>query len=101
MTLVAGFVCADGLVIAADTEESALYMRSRVDKLCTYEHGGITCCAAGAGDNGDFIDALMQRIVDRLDGGPFLTTREICSAIQDTLLDYYQNELAAHPAGDE
>jgi 20S proteasome alpha/beta subunit len=73
VTLIAGMVCKDGIVMAADTEQSGYFRKSNVPKLESYDAtfsvmsslaGGNVGCSviiAGAG-HGDMADYASRRI---------------------------------------
>ncbi|HEX9271520.1 MAG TPA: hypothetical protein VGA01_04815 [Candidatus Binatia bacterium] len=68
MTAIAGFHCADGVVLAADTEESYGNDKAYGHKLFPVERSDARLCVAGAG-LGYLIDYANEQIVSALDSG--------------------------------
>jgi hypothetical protein len=75
MTLVAGFKCGDGFVIAADTEITYGVVRFQSHKLANfYGQGKSYDIVTGGPEDGVYIDATWQKIRDpvaRLTGPSF------------------------------
>jgi len=71
MTIAAGFVCKDGVILCADTQETIPgYARTDVQKLRSFEVKGINLFFAGAGNNGIQVDASIEEITDNLRDSP-------------------------------
>lgn len=63
VTIAAGFVCAEGVVLCADTQETiAGYTKASTQKLLTWEFPEFTIAFAGAGNDSMLIDMVAQQI---------------------------------------
>jgi hypothetical protein len=99
MTIAAGFVGSDGLVLFADTEEQEGYMKTEVEKIQIYP--GNNCCLmiANAGQ-GYLADALIDRIFDEVEQQK-PDEAKIILAIRKTILDFHRSEVALYPSDNE
>lgn len=68
MTAIAAFICSDGLVMAADTEETYPENKVYTFKLFPFEREGKRLCVAGSGI-GYLIDYAKDEIASALDSG--------------------------------
>jgi 20S proteasome alpha/beta subunit len=95
MTLVAGFKCQGGVVLCADTRETAEDIKLWVEKLSWYEQ---PWCQAGFGGSGhsDMIDMLVERIQAKLDKG-YDNLRQVRNCIRLALHEGYEEEINPHP----
>jgi hypothetical protein len=68
MTIAAGILCSDGLIIAADGEVTQNYMKSQRVKLfqCQNLLEGLTIIGAGSGDE-FFVDTVVQKFNEQFD----------------------------------
>jgi hypothetical protein len=99
MTIAAGFVCSDGLVLFADTEEQEGYTKTEAEKIQQYSQDNCRLVVANAG-NGHLADSLIDRIFDEL-AATKPDEQLILSTIRKTILDFHQAEVALYPAEDE
>ena len=99
MTIAAGFVCSDGLVLFADTEEQQGYTKTNVEKIRQHCSGGIALAIANAG-NGYLADALIDRIFDAVDGKR-VHQATILGIIRSTILEFHRDEVALYPSSDD
>src|SRR5580658_3013723 len=99
MTALAGFNCRDGVVIAADTEESYSggVDKAYAHKLFPAERPNSRLCVAGSG-NGYLIDYANEQIVSALDSG-IKTVAEFQSSLKKTLDEMYQTKFNLYPVG--
>ncbi len=106
MTLVAGFKCPDGFVVAADTEITFGSVRFQSHKLADY-YGQATSydiVIGGAGD-GVYIDATCQKIRDAVKALPSPTLAAIKTEIEkvvsklhaDSIFKYWKPEDPERP----
>lgn len=67
MTIAAGFRCADGVLICADTQETFPdYLKTYTSKISTFQHEqDYRLALSGAGES-DIIEMVFQEIVERL-----------------------------------
>jgi len=99
MTIAAGFVCSDGLVLFADTEEQMGLMKTKVEKIREYESGDIRMAVAGAG-NGSLADSLVDRLFESVEGKtPHKAT--ILGVLRQVILDFHREEVAFYPSSDD
>jgi 20S proteasome alpha/beta subunit len=94
MTLVAGFKCRDGFVIAADTEITYGVVRFQSHKLANFYGQGKTydVVIGGAGD-GVYIDATCQKIRDALAALNTPSFLNIKAAVETAISDLHANSL--------
>ena len=98
MTIAAGFVCSDGLVLFADTEEQQGYIKTNVEKIRQFSNGGINLVLANAG-NGYLADALVDRIFDSLQGKQ-AHQATVIAAIRNTIIEFHRDEVSLYPSDD-
>jgi hypothetical protein len=89
MTICAGMLCSDGIVLCADTMETVGAVHRSVEKLVELpivlnDMSAIVVCAT---EDAVFCDALIEKISDYLDrsDGTFASAKD---AIEDATLDY-------------
>jgi hypothetical protein len=94
MTLVAGFKCRDGFVIAADTEISYGVVRFQSHKLANFYGQGKSydIVIGGAGD-GVYIDATCQKIRDALANLPSPSFANIKAKVETAIYDLHANSI--------
>jgi 20S proteasome alpha/beta subunit len=61
MTIAAGFVCADGIVLCADTQETTGYTKNNTEKIRHWKDDGLCIAITGAGD-AELIETVGERI---------------------------------------
>lgn len=96
MTIAAGFVCAEGLVLFADTEEQQGYTKTNTDKVQEYDHNGCSAVIANAG-HGFLADSLIDRIWEGLDKAK-RANKDIIQSIRKTIVEFHKDEVALYPA---
>jgi hypothetical protein len=98
VTAIAGFNCADGVVIAADTEESFSQGADKAyaHKMFPVEREDSRLCVAGSG-SGYLIDYANDQIVSTLDSGTQKTVAEFKRSLEEVLNGLYQNEFTHYP----
>ena len=71
MTIVAAFLCSDGSVLCADTQETIGYEKINTDKIIAYnnQYAKLIAGVAGAGDS-IWIDRAMWDLVKALPKDP-------------------------------
>jgi len=97
MTLVAGWKCRDGLVMAADTEITSEYACFQGHKLAQFTggrtlDGGYSLIIGGAGD-GSYVDMTTQNIRDVVDALPDPNMAEIIQAIKSAIYQVYTDHI--------
>jgi hypothetical protein len=97
VTAITGFNCHDGVVIAADTEESypGADNKAYANKLFPAKRPNSRLCVAGSG-LGHLIDYANDRIVSALDSG-VKTIPEFESFLKDTLDGLYGDKFTLYP----
>jgi len=109
VTLIAGLVCEDSIVFAADSEESGGIRKSTVEKMRRVPEAGLlgvlghdpkrrtSVIVAGAG-NGTLCDFAMQRITDTVRA----TTKQVEAllAVENILIDIWKVHVPLFPASD-
>ena len=91
MTLVAGWKCRDGLVMAADTEISHGSICFQGHKLAQ-SHGDYDVIVGGAGD-GAYIDMTAQKIRDAVNTLSSPTLADIKGVIESTIYQMYSDHI--------
>jgi len=101
MTIAMGFWCIDGIMLCADTQETHNnYIKLKQLKLeIKGEPKEPHAVFAGAGEDGDFLDALVDKLWtaaenkkdDGLDG--------MIEAMEDKLIEQYQRFVPTFPSG--
>lgn len=61
MTIAAGFICMDGIVLCADTQETTGYTKNNTEKIRQWADDGLCIAIAGAGDT-ELIETIGERI---------------------------------------
>jgi 20S proteasome alpha/beta subunit len=94
MTLVAGFKCSDGFVVAADTEITYGVVRFQGHKIANYYGTGTSydIVVGGAGD-GVYIDMTIQKIRDAVAGLASPTFASIKAVIETTVLKIHEDHI--------
>src|SRR5580765_3627293 len=95
-------VCKDGIVMAADSEQSGFYRKSNVPKLESSSPssplaGGCSVIVAGAG-NGELADYASHRIIREV--SPLSTIAEVEEKIEEVLTDLFDRKLHAYKTDD-
>jgi len=98
MTIAAGFVCRDGLVLFADTEEQEGYIKTNVEKIRKFEKEGRCLVIANAG-NGYLADSLTERLFDTL--ASTKAEKDIIPKFRNTLIEFHRDEVALYPSDDD
>ena len=96
VTIAAGYHCAEGIVLCADTEETVQdYIKRDVHKIIQYPDAwdykpeNHCCLFAGAGD-GPLIDSLALKMWNGVKGLQSPSLDDIASGIEDVLIREYQ-----------
>jgi hypothetical protein len=98
MTLIAAFRCATGVVLAADSQETAGPFRVTVDKLLPTEAGAYQLVIGGAGNVAGLIDGFVDDFLPFVSSWPAgLSEPEIKLRIREFLLAYHRNEVQYDP----
>ena len=94
MTLIAGFKCRDGFVVAADTETSYGGIRYQAHKLANYsgESTHYDIVVGGAGDAG-YIDSISQKIQAGVAALANPTFQEIQRIIEKKIIALYRTHI--------
>jgi hypothetical protein len=96
MTAIAGFACADGVVIAAEAEETYQDNKVYTNKLFHSTRETWKAGIAGSG-SGYLIDYAKEKIFHAIDAGNPSTVTECESRISQILDGLYRNEFTAFP----
>jgi 20S proteasome alpha/beta subunit len=109
VTLIAGMVCKDGIVMAADSEQSGYFRKSNVPKLESFQPSGIAAgllggpprgCSviiAGAG-NGELADYASHKIVKEAES--LSDMKDIEAKIEEILVGIFSGKLQVYKASD-
>jgi len=96
MTIAAGFVCIDGIVMCADSQESEGDYKFPVEKLVTSERDYYQLAIAGAGI-GPLVDMAVGRIIRAFDLNCPKTYYTAEDRISEVLSSLYEKEFALFP----
>lgn len=101
MTIAAGFVCLDGLVLCADTQETIQgYTKSKTDKIWEESDAQFGIAVTGSGDS-EALKTLSQQIVDDVMGSwqrsALLYTYTARKIIQKTVQKFTREHLLIYP----
>lgn len=95
MTAIAAFICSDGLVMAADTEESYPENKVYTFKLFPFEREGKRLCVAGSGI-GYLIDYAKDEIANALDSG-IANVIEFEKRLREIMHKLYRSDFRLYP----
>jgi len=96
VTAIAGFNCIDGVVVAADSEETyGTDDKVYTHKLFPFARPTCRACVAGAG-SGYLIDYAKEKIIAAIDEG-LKSTKEVETAMSRILDGLYRNEFKHFP----
>jgi 20S proteasome alpha/beta subunit len=87
MTLIAGFKCADGYVICADSQETVGSYRATRQKLVSIAVGRVRMAIAGSGD-GDLIDTFVGRFSQKYQQSEIAELDSAVEVFKDELLAF-------------
>ena len=96
MTAIAAFVCSDGLVMAADTEETYPENKVYTFKLFPFEREGKRLCVAGSGI-GYLIDYAKDEIASALDSG-ITNVADFEKRLREIMQKLYRSDFKLYPA---
>jgi hypothetical protein len=99
MTIAAGFVCTNGIVMCADSQESSGDYKFPVEKLLIRETESIQAVLAGAG-HGPMIDMASGRVFRSLMGRELDNYDDAEAAIADELVALYEREFSLCPVSE-
>ncbi len=99
MTAIAAFQCSDGVVMAADTEETYQDEKAYTFKLFPVEREGKRLCVAGAG-LGYLIDYAKDEIISALDSG-INNAVAFEKRLREIMRELYQRDFALFPVDQE
>jgi 20S proteasome alpha/beta subunit len=103
LSIVAGFKCPEGIVLCADTQETTGVAKRSIPKLRFEPSGtpqigeGLAVAFCGAGDNGAFIDRLVQNAWEDAQLGT--NAKQVCEIIQNTIESTYKKYKEIYGAG--
>lgn len=98
MTLIAGIKCEGGVVLCADSEETAGVAKYSTEKLDVYEQEWCRMGIAGAGNYGDLIDTVVDNIKQGLDRDKPTTFDKVRESLRRTLILVHENEVRTFPS---
>lgn len=102
MTLVAGFVCADGCVIAADTEVELGNIRYQAPKLLESDPTKDYRVVIGGAGHTDYIESVSQTIQAAIANADHVTLNDVHGAILDAIVEIHEDNIFQHwDANDE
>jgi 20S proteasome alpha/beta subunit len=91
MTIAAGFVCLDGIVLCADTQETITgYTKTNTDKIRRMEDHGLCVAITGAGDT-----ELIETVGERIERALFWEYMPTTVRMPDQVRDIIQQEVSA------
>ena len=99
MTAIAAFQCYDGVVMAADTEETYQDEKAYTFKLFPVERDGKRLCVAGAG-LGYLIDYAKDEIISAIDSG-IANVGAFDKRLREIMRELYQRDFALFPVDQE
>ncbi|MGA2904972.1 MAG: hypothetical protein ABSD98_14145 [Candidatus Korobacteraceae bacterium] len=117
MTIAAGFRCVDGIMLCADTQETVGFLKRKHPKLDVrgataypftlstephdeHEQRNDPCAVfAGAGNDGDFLDALVDKLWRAMNGKGSEGLDAMIEAAEDELIVQYQRFVKVMPDG--
>jgi hypothetical protein len=96
VTICAGILCSDGIVLSADTQESYGSEKSYVSKLfpCNMPHARLIVAGSGIGP---LIDYAKDKIFEFSASNPEITKQEFKSCLGDLMNELYENEFRRYP----
>ncbi len=100
VTLIVGLRCTDGVVLAADTEESTPLTRGRTRKLLTNTFPNQSVVAIAGSGSGDLIDSAVEQIFEAVTADGPTTVADLKATIRKTLLRFYREEIQIYPTRD-
>jgi hypothetical protein len=95
LTIIAGFKCREGIILCADTQETIGVSKRSIPKLVfepagrPHEGPALAVAFCGAGENGAFIDNLVESAWD--DGKHGTTIDEVCEKIKKNIKSTYKD----------
>lgn len=95
MTAIAAFICSDGLVMAADTEETYPENKVYTFKLFPFEREGKRLCVAGSGI-GYLIDYAKDEIASALDSG-ITNVADFEKRLREIMHKLYRSDFKLYP----
>jgi hypothetical protein len=95
VTAIAAFQCTDGLVMAADTEETYPDNKVYTFKLFPFERKGKRLCVAGSGI-GYLIDYAKDQIVSALDSG-VTNVVDFEKRLREIMREVYKKDFTLYP----
>jgi hypothetical protein len=99
VTIAAGFVCTEGLVLFADTEEQEGYIKTSVEKIRDLSVNGLNIAIANAG-NGPLADALVDQIFDKLQTVKS-NRSSVLQMLRSCIIEFHRDEVSLYPSGDD
>ena len=100
MTLIAGFKCSDGYVLCSDSQETKGNFRTNRQKMTPKLCGNVWLAIAGAGSNGEVIDAFAERLHENTLTANVTSLPALKRFIQRELLDFRKNEASEYSKTD-
>jgi ATP-dependent protease HslVU (ClpYQ) peptidase subunit len=98
MTIVLGMLRQGGLVMAADTEETATDMKRSVTKLPLYRNSkGATLVVGGAGPD-CHIEAMTERLIDKFSDATLKNAKVVEARFHKLIAEYYKNHILSWPS---
>ena len=97
MTIAAGLVCSDGLVLFADSEEQEGFIKTNTEKIQKFSEDSCHLVVANAG-NGLLADSLTEQIFDALAGNGNKNEKEVIDTIRQKIIEFHQNEVSLFPS---
>ena len=104
MTIGAGFICKDGIVVAADTQETtgyAGYLKGEKLKIDYSKQNTWSIAIVGAGDS-SYVEMCAQKILNSCaitENSPYPSTHEL-EAIAMEVFNRHFLPLSVYPAGE-
>ena len=101
MTIAAGFVCIDGIVLCADTQETTGYTKNNTEKISSIVDQGLGIAISGAGDT-ELIETIGAQIQRDLLWGyspkELRMTNEVRDIIQNVMSSSFKRYIVPYAA---
>src|SRR5690348_4164006 len=97
MTLIASGRCADGIVLCADSQETAGDYRLAVLKLEPISMGKFSVVISGSG-LAELIEGFVARLTDRMKGEDTANLQAFKTIVEDEYRSYRRDEIPLHPS---
>lgn len=101
MTIIVGMLNQDGLVMAADSEESTSHLKASVQKIYPYTSAKKSFLLIGGAGPGYLIDTITQNLWDDFRDASLTNIREVQIRIADHIREFYEKYVLRWPSREE